>query len=352
MTTTKDESTTRNETATNETATGPRRLSGRKLLAARVFKLLDAARTTPLGRAWRLAQRLVDPAVYATWYAAEWLATRRPVTFDDKVRYKMVRDRRPILTTISDKVAVRAFVADRVGDEHLTRLYQVHGAASGIRWDQLPREFVCKVTHASGGAIIVTDAAEPGQALPEYTPRGHARLVVHPDAFDSRHAERIVDQWLDTPYGWSGWKREWAYRNVPPQVLVEEFLSGPGGAIPADYKFYMFHGEVGFVQLDRDRYGRLSRDLYDVDWTYLPVSKTIPRSGQAKPRPESFDEMVAIARSLAAPFDFVRVDLYALEDRIVFGELTLYPASGKGPFDPPEYGRTIGRLWTVPERYE
>jgi hypothetical protein len=326
-------------------------LSGRKLLAARAFALLDDLRATPPGRALAAVARAVDPVVYASWYATEWLRTRNPVTFDDKVRYKMVRDRRPILTTISDKVAVRPFVAERVGERYLTEALQIVREPDEIAWEELPREFVAKVTHASGGALVVTEAADPERPLPRFTPRGHARLLVHPDALDRRRAAEIVDHWLRAPYGWSGWKREWAYRNVEPRILVEEYLRGPGGAVPADYKMYMFHGRVGFIQLDRDRYGTLSRDLYDEAWEYLPVSKTIPRSGQAKPRPERLDEMIDVAQRLSSGFDFVRVDLYALEDRIVFGELTIYPASGQGPFDPPEFGRTIGDMWEVPRRY-
>ncbi|MCA1790029.1 MAG: hypothetical protein LC667_09275 [Thioalkalivibrio sp.] len=326
-------------------------MNRRRQVARAVFGAWDALQASPVGRVLRAIHRTVDPLIYAIWYGVEWVRTRNPRTFDEKVRYKMVRDRRPILTTISDKVAVREHVANTVGSEYLTRVYQVREDAGSIDWHDLPREFVCKVSHASGGVLLMTESADAGVPLPTYTPRGHGRLAVHPEALDTARASEILDHWLRKPYGWSGWKREWAYRNVPPRVLVEEFLCGPEGGIPADYKFYMLDGRCAFIQLDRDRYGSLERDLYTAEWEYMPVSKTKPRSGQKKPRPDRLDEMLRIAERLAAPFDFVRVDLYGLEDRVVFGELTLYPASGRGVFDPPEYGRIMGDRWTVPDRY-
>ena len=323
----------------------------RKRLARRLIDAWETIRDRPSGRAVRAVRDAADPLVHASWVAATWLRTRDPTTLNDKVKYKMLHDRRPILTTLTDKVDVRDVVRDRIGVDHLTHLFQVHDDAAAVRWDELPREFACKVTHASGGTIIVTDSADPDRPLPTRLVPGHGRLVVHPDAFDPDRATGIVRAWLSRRYGWSGWKREWAYLGVRPRVLVEEFLGGSASAIPSDYKLFVFDGTCRFVQLDLDRHGDHRRDVYTPDWERLPVDYNYPRADVPSARPERLDEMIAIAERLGEGHDFVRVDLYALPSRVVFGETTFYPASGNATFDPPEYDRILGSWWTVPARY-
>jgi hypothetical protein len=316
-----------------------------------MFDAWERLRGRGLGLGLRRMRGWLDPVEYATWYAWMWLKTFRPRTFNQKIQYKMVRDRRPILKTYSDKIAVRELVARTVGPEVLTTLYQVHETAGAIDWDALPREFVVKVSHASGGGIIVTERTDPRGGLPGFMPRGHGRYVVHPDALDRERAVALLDRWLERTYGWSGWKREWGYQGIPRRVFVEEFLRGPDGTVPTDFKVYVFNGRAGFVEVVMSRFDCYVIDVYTADWEYLPVDYERPRSNAPQPPPPRLGEMLRISEQLAADTDFVRVDLYALEDRIAFGELTNYPSIGRNSFDPPHYDRIIGDWWTVPARY-
>jgi len=321
--------------------------------AIRFFRSWDAIRDRPVGRLLRYLRNALDPAVYALWYGVNRWSTRAPTTFNQKVRYKMIHDRRPVLTLFADKVEVRDHVERVLGPGYLPTAYQVRSAPGHVVWADLPREFVCKVSHASGGAIIVTTSADLSNRLPDYTPSGHRRWLIHPDAFDSGRAEELLRRWLETPYGWSGWKREWAYRDVKPRVLVEELLRGPEGGIPSDYKLYVFDGECRFIEVHQGRFERFVVDRYTRDWDYMPFDWAgVGRSGQPKPRPDQLDDTIRIAETLGAGIDFVRVDLYLLGHRIVFSELTHYPAGGRGRFEPAEYDASIGSWWKVPERYE
>jgi hypothetical protein len=317
--------------------------------AVRLFRAWDALRDRPVGRLVRAVRDAVDPAAYALWALATHRSTRRPATFNQKVRYKMLHDRRPILTLFADKVAVRDYVARTIGADYLPEAYQVATEPAELRWDRFPREFACKVSHASGGAILVTESADPAVALPDYTPSGHPRWRVHPDAFDPRRAAAILRRWLETPYGWSGFKREWAYRNVLPRILVEEFLRPPEGGVPPDYKFYVFGGRTRLIELHQGRFERFVVDRYTRDWAYWPFRWVgVDPSGVPAARPEALDEMLFLAEELSAGLDFVRVDLYLVGRRIVFGELTHYPAGGSGRFDPPEVDATLGAFWQLP----
>jgi hypothetical protein len=136
---------------------------------------------------------------------------------------------------------------------------------------------------------------------------------------------------------------------VPPRILVEELL-GDGGAVPPDYKFYVFHGRVRLVSVELDRFTFHTRNLYTPAWEQLPVEWVYP-AGKDIERPAALAEMIDVAERLGADTDFVRVDLYSVGERVVFGELTNYPDAGYGRFDPPDFDRQLGEWWTLPERY-
>ena len=317
------------------------------------FRTWERVRRRPIGRIIRGLRTVLDPVVYWAWYAYTWFSTRRPRTFNEKIRYKMVRDRRPILKTFGEKIAVRSYVERELGPQYLTTLYQIHESAQAIRWDDLPREFVCKVSHASGGVIIVSESASLRGHLPDYIPSGFGRYVVHPDAFDERRATALIDRWLTTQYGWSGWKREWSYLDARPRVMVEELLRGLDGGSPVDYKCHVFNGSCKAVEVHRFRFtGGHVADLYTRDWVYMAVSYEQPRSDDPQPPPTQLEEMLTIADELGSGTDYVRVDLYAVDGRLLVGEMTNYPAAGVGPFDPQHFDELLGSWWEEPARYE
>jgi hypothetical protein len=136
--------------------------------------------------------------------------------------------------------------------------------------------------------------------------------------------------------------REWVYKNVRPRILASRYLPIVGKMAPSDFKFFCFNGEPAYVQVDRDRFEAHSRNLYDMDWRQLPVKYVYPNTEQPVPRPSNFDEMVEVSRTLAGDIPFVRVDLYSIEGRTVFGEMTFYPEAGFQPFEPPEWDEILG----------
>jgi hypothetical protein len=268
-----------------------------------------------------------------------------PVTFNEKVRYKMLADRRPLLTTFTDKLAVRAYVESRVGTQVLTDLYAVTSAPRTLLGAELPREFVVKPTHASGACVLVADYAPPERELPDSKERW-VQALVRPDRLDRDRLIGLCEGWISRTYS----RREWAYRSVPPRILVEELLDD-GGGVPCDYKFFVFHGRVRMIEVDLTRFEGHARNLYTPDWERLDVEYKWP-GGIDVERPHELPKMLGIAETLGADTDFVRVDLYCLGGkRVVFGELTNYPLAGRGEFRPPEFDRWLGEWWTPPKRY-
>jgi TupA-like ATPgrasp len=276
--------------------------------------------------------------------------TSRPQTFNEKVRYKMLRDRRPLVTMFADKAAVRGYVAATVGSQYLPRAYGVLDDASQLPGVVPPQQYAVKPTHGSGAIVLVSAQAAPDARLPE--PGAAWRYShVRPDAFEPEDLVRVGAEWLGRAFG-GGPNKEWAYSRVPRRILVEEFLRDADGGIPDDYKFFVFHGHCRYIQVVSGRFRRKAEDFYLPNWDRLDLrAGKRPSAGTQLPRPANLDEMIDVAQRLGAATDFVRVDLYNLPDRPVFGELTNYPAGGYAPFSPSAFDLELGRHWIVPRRY-
>jgi hypothetical protein len=272
------------------------------------------------------------------------------VTFTEKILWRMAYDRRPILTQFADKVAVRDYVADRVGEELLSHLYAVHSRPEQVDWASLPREFVCKASHGSGGVVLVWDGAVEGSMLP--TNASHAewdRFVVRPGVTVPPRLAVLMERWLGLNFEYGpGRLPEWAYRDVPARVIFEELLLDADGRIPRDYKFYVFDGVVHFVQVDSARFGDHVREFFRPDGSPLDMHGNVMTPESSTTLPDTMPRMLEIAAELGRGMDFVRVDLYDVPGRIVFGELTSTPGGGAIALQPRTYDVEFGACWRLP----
>ncbi|WP_307789427.1 ATP-grasp fold amidoligase family protein [Mycolicibacterium baixiangningiae] len=275
--------------------------------------------------------------------------TRNPRTFREKVRYKMLRDHRPLVVTFADKAAVRDYVATVVGGQYLPHEYAVAGDPQALYDVSLPDAYVVKPTHGSGAAIVVSGRAPSEARLPK-EPGNWSYQHVRPEFASREDVVRIAQGWVAQLYG-QGPNREWVYGQMPRQVIVEELLAGEDGAIPDDYKFFVFHGNCAYVQVDAGRFDRRTQDFFRPDWEHVPLSGGPPWADPRPEKPARLSDMIEVAERLGVDTDFVRVDLYSVDGRIVFGELTSFPAGGDSHFDPEYFNDEFGAHWTVPRRY-
>jgi hypothetical protein len=224
---------------------------------------------------------------------------------------------------LADKAAAKAVVASRVGSRHVAPTYLVTDDADAVVFSALPPRFAVKATNASGRNLFVRGRADDP---PEPVVRDTCR------------------EWLRTPYGRNS--GETWYERIAPRILVEELLVDPDHDAPLDYKFWVFHGRAEFVQVDFDRFGRHRRTFYDREWRRQPWGLIYPPAPDLPP-PAALPSMIDVAERLASGFDFVRIDLYCLEDRdVIFGEFTFAPEAGSGAFWPDARADfDLGRLW-------
>lgn len=270
---------------------------------------------------------------------------RRPVTFNEKTRYKMARDLRPLLTTLSDKVAARGYVERVAGREVLPELHLVTDDPEDVRCESLPREVAVKVSHASGGVVLVSESAarEARLRAPHV---GWARFLVHPETVDWDVLRALCADWLSLPFRP---ETQWANRTIRPRILAEEVVH-EHGTVARDFKLFTFHGRVRAIVVDTSRFAGHVRTIYGREWERLPFELKFP-AGPEVDRPVLLGEMVEIAERLASGTDFLRVDLYVPDGRIVVGELTSFHGAGEEEFRPGSWDRWFGEWWTLPRRY-
>jgi hypothetical protein len=247
----------------------------------------------------------------------------RPGTLNEKILYRMLFDRRPILRRLADKVAVRPYVQDRLGPGPLPKLYWLGRRPGEIPFEALPDRFVVKPTHGSGWVRIVRDKA----------------------ALDRRALVAECERWLKQSY--YEITREWVYKGIAPKILVEELIEdGNSGPVPNDYRLFVFGGGAG-VQLIEVNVGHLASGrvrLYTRQWEKLAPE---PGNGDV-PRPAHLDGMVTAASDLCGDLDFIRVDFYDTPAQFYFAEITLSPECGMGRFILKGLDRRLGECWQLP----
>lgn len=250
-----------------------------------------------------------------------------PQSFSQKICWKKIHDRNPLLPILADKYLARQYITSTLGEAVAARvlvplLFETDDPEL-LAFDGLPDSFVLKSSHGSGFNLLVHDKR----------------------TMDRTEAVARCRSWLKASYGVRA--HEWAYQAAAKRILVEAMLRGGDGGIPADYKFSMFHGKCGFIQVDFDRFTAHTRSLYDPDWNRIDAEWRWPRGGHAA-EPECLDEMLRLAEKLAGCLDFIRVDFYVVNGRPFIGELTHYPERGRGRITPRAFDFELGRLWSLP----
>jgi hypothetical protein len=252
----------------------------------------------------------------------------RPRTFNDKLLVKALRDRREYLVETADKFAAREYVRRVVGGEVLIDLIHVGETLDDFDLESLTEPYVVKANHGAGKKWI--------------------RLVPNPASAD-------IEEIRAAARGWAAHRHpptyEWWYREIPKKVLVEAFLGEPAHGPPNDVKFWVATGRIVLIQVDADRFGSQTRDLYTPDWERLDVRRgRYPRSDAPIPQPENLGRMIELAKRLGSGTDFVRVDLYDCDGEVKFGEMTHCPAGGIGQFSDPALDRFLASTWDPPRR--
>ena len=245
----------------------------------------------------------------------------KPRTFNEKLNWLKLNDRKPLYTIMADKIAAREVIAAKIGEEYLVPLLGVWDDAEAIDFSSLPGQFVLKCNHDSGSVVVCADK----QKLDVTVEKEKLR-------------ERLGDSWY-----WHS--REWVYKDMKPRIMAQQYL----GENINDYKILTFGGEPRIIQVVYDLFVEQKRNLYTVDWEYVPVSQHFPTDpGHIIEKPAMLPKMLECSRILARGIPHVRVDFWEVGGRLYFSEFTFYCDAGFSKFEPYEYDELLGGWLELP----
>lgn len=246
-----------------------------------------------------------------------------PKGFNEKLQWLKLYDHKSEYTTLVDKYAAKEAVARCIGEEHIIPTLGVWNSFDEIDFDSLPDRFVLKCTHDSGGLVVCSDK----------------------NKLDIKAARKKLRRSLRRNYYYIG--REWPYKDVPHRIIAEQYMADD----LRDYKLFCFDGipRVTLVCSERFTKEGLKEDFYDEAWNHLNVRRPAHDNAILPiQRPKQYELMKKLAAKLSEKMPFARIDFYELNDKVYFGEITLYPASGFEGFNPEEWDLKLGEWIKLP----
>jgi len=251
-----------------------------------------------------------------------------PRSFNEKIHWLKLNYQNPLITTCCDKFAVKGYVKEVLGaDGYTVPTIASWENVNDIDFDALPEKFVLKVNWASGYNIIVKDKSK----------------------LDIDETKRKLSQWMQ-PWNNAYYVNfNWGYKDMKPVIYAEKYIEQMDGQM-YDYKFLCYNGEPKNLFVVANRFENMELNFYDMEWNLLPFIRKYPNSKKPLQKPKSFDKMVEIARKLAKPFPFVRIDFYEIGEQVLLGEMTFYPGGGLEPFTPVEWDYKLGDYIQLPQK--
>lgn len=254
---------------------------------------------------------------------------KNPQTYNEKLQWLKLHDRKPEYSEMVDKVSAKEYVAKILGDEMIIPTLGIWDNFDEIDFDKLPNQFVLKCTHDSGGLVVCVDKTK----------------------LDRKAVKRKIEKSLKSNYYLQ--HREYPYKNVQRRIIAEKFMIDESGTELKDYKCMCFNGKckIIFVCSNRNVIGReVCMDFFDEQWNHLPFYRGHPNAIEPPSCPVNLKEMVGLANKIAKRIgnSFSRIDFYNINGRVYFGEITFFPGAGLVLFVPSEWDKKIGDMLILP----
>ncbi len=275
-------------------------------------------------------------------YMGKKLNLKNPQTYNEKLQWLKLYNRKPIYTTMVDKYAAKQYVCERIGEQYIIPTYGVWEKFEDIDFNQLPKQFVLKTTHDSGSIVICKDK----------------------DKFDKKIAELILSKSLQSDFYLVS--REWPYKNVPRRIIAEKYMEDDSTIIVnskgqevskdeglKDYKFFCFNGKVKAMFIGSDRFteGEETKfDFYDEHFNHLPFRQGHLNAKPHPSKPENFELMKSLAEKISIGEPHERIDFYESNGKVYFGEITFFHFGGVVPFEPEEWDYKFGSWLELPPK--
>ena len=254
-----------------------------------------------------------------------WPNFRTPKSYNEKLQWLKLNYKRSEYTQMVDKVAAKDYVANIIGDKYIIPTLGVWNSVDEIDWNKLPNQFVLKAAHDSGGIVVCKDKSK----------------------LDIKEAKAMLAGAGKNDY--TKYNKEYVYHDVPHRFIAEKYMEDESGFELKDYKIFCCDGVPKYLFVATGRQQHDTRfDFYDCNFNHLPVLNGHPNADVWPAKPKNFEEMLEVAAKLSKGMPEVRVDLYNINGRIYFGELTFFHWSGLTPYEPREWDYKFGETIKLP----
>ena len=254
-----------------------------------------------------------------------------PKTFNEKMQWLKLYDRKDIYTLMVDKYEAKRYVKEIIGDEYIIPTIGVYDSFDEMDFEKLPDQFVIKCTHDSGGNVIVKNKKN----------------------IDRKKIKKKINKCLKRNYYYV--HREWPYKNVKPRIIVEKYLEDNKHNSMRDYKFFCFNGipKIMYISEGLENHLTASMSFYDMNFELLDCKRSDYKQLKGKiEKPKNFEKMKVFAANLSKQIPHVRVDFYEVNGQLFFGELTFYTCSGYIPFSSKKWDLILGNQIELPNDKE
>ncbi len=257
------------------------------------------------------------------------LNLENPASYTEKLQWLKLYNRRSEYTNMVDKYEAKIYAAQKIGSEYIIPNLGIWERFEDIDFNTLPDSFVLKCTHDCGSVILCSDKK----------------------TLDIPAARKKLSAAMKRNYYWS--EREWPYKNIPPRIIAEKYMSSSDGKGLRDYKFFCFDGNVRAMFIAAEGVAENTEvkfDFFDENFNHLPIRNGHDNAAVPPERPVCFSKMKELASFLSEGIPHVRVDFYEVDGRIYFGEMTFFHFGGFVPFEPEEWDEIFGSWLTLPEK--
>lgn len=243
-----------------------------------------------------------------------------PQYYGEKIQWIKLNGRLERFCKFADKYEVRKYIEDKVGNQYLNKIYGLYNNPNEIDFEQLPERFVIKIINGTGKTIICKDRKK----------------------LDIQNTVKTLKKWQREKF--YKYTKEIQYKNIPNKIICEEYLEDETGNL-SDYKFHCSKGNVYIIEAHTNRYFNHRENYYDINWNEFGITAKV-KKGQIE-KPKKLPEMIEIAKVLSKDFPYVRVDLYLVNEKIYFGELTFTPANGTDAYYPLEKDLEFAKIINI-----
>ncbi len=242
-----------------------------------------------------------------------------PTTFNEKLNWLKLNDRKDIYTSMVDKHEVKQIIKEKLGEKYCVKELGAYDSFDEIDFSKLPNSFVLKTTHGCRGMYICKDKS----------------------FLDIGLARNILEDSLSHNYFLH--RREWPYKNVKPRIIAEELLIDNNHEVIPVIKFFCCSGTPVIAQvIQNDKQPWETIDYVDMEWNKLKIKQNFPNSKHQLKKPQKLDLLIGFCKKLSKNFPFLRCDFYVVNEEVFFSEFTFYSDAGLQPFYPKKWDIILG----------